>query len=414
MSISRGAGLQSCRVAVRRGLITLGLPLLVLTATLPTAACKLEQITIPLGQEVLVVQGVLTLDSAALAQYVVVERSLTGTTQIPDQDSLRGPPRPPLPVSGARVVVTRDDGDSLVYVEVPDTAGVYRVSWTESLSFVRPGRVYALKVTTPDGRVVTGRTRVPDRPMVTGVPPDGATFNRDRDSMVVGWSGAAFTKGIFAQVRPRNIERRLTLLVFTDSATFHIAGTTQVPVSSDNNPAVVWVAGTRETFTVSAMDTAFFNFFRTGNDPFTGAGFSNSLQGGMGVFGSMAPVNRTFDVVGDVDHPFEGRYSLTGTYDGATFSGDLRLFVTRDVVLPVLVSALVDNPAGLLAPRAEASGWVKDGALVLTLLRDPPGQPVQQLRYVINGTFHPNGTTGGTVYGPGQAPGGSFVLTRVP
>ena len=64
--------------------------------------CELQEVTVPLGREEIAVHGVLTLDSNATAQYIIVERTITGTTTIPDQESVRGlrGRRCPSPVRG--------------------------------------------------------------------------------------------------------------------------------------------------------------------------------------------------------------------------------------------------------------------------------------------------------------------------
>ncbi|MBI1722670.1 MAG: DUF4249 family protein [Gemmatimonadetes bacterium] len=386
-----------------------------MTVLILLSACKLQEVTIPLGSEVVVVQGVLTLDTAAAAQYIVVERSLTGTMVIPDQDSLRGPPRPPLPISGASVVVTRDDGDSAAFAEIPDTLGVYRLPRAVAQGFLAAGRVYRLRVATPDGRVVTGRTRMPDLPVVTGIPADGAVFDRDRDTLAVTWSGAAGTKGVFIQVRPRDLRRRLTLILFTDSTSFRVSGRLPLPFEEDTLPPWVWVAGTRQTFTVAAMDTSFFNFFRTANDPFTGSGFINGVEGGLGVFGSMAPVNRTYVVRGEVDHPYEGRYQLdyTPSNGGRAFTAELDVYVNRDRPAPALVNAIGTVTQGYFSggQALEAAGRISAaGALHLWVIDTETG--AEQPAILLVGGFDPAGAANGTVQDRDGATVGTYTLTR--
>jgi len=383
-------------------------------ATLLLTACNLEEISIPLGQEVLVVQGVMTLDPAVEAQYIVVERSLTGTIDAPDQDSLRAPPRPPLPVSGANVVVTRDDGNAMVFAEGA-IAGVYEFSGPASLGFLAAGREYFLRVTVPDGRVVTGRMRMPDFPSVQGLPADLAEFNRDRDTMRLSWSGGGSTKGVFVQVRPRDILRRLTLFFFTDSTRFRVAGSQPLPFVSDTLPPMVFVPGTRMTFTVAAIDSTLFDFTRSGNEPFTGAGFINTIEGALGVFGGVAPVNREWRVVADVDHPWEGRYLLE-LVDGDTVTqrADVRLFVTEEQDERTLVAGLLENGVGAQMQRAEVSGRVENGELRVTLLQDAATQRVQQFRLLLRGVFQPDGVTTGQAHEPGNIYFSDFRLTRLP
>ena len=377
---------------------------------LALASCELQEVTIPQGTPIVAVQCVLSLDSSAFAQYVVVEHSVTGTVKIPNQDSLRGPPRPPLPISGASVVITRDDGDTLGFAEIPDTAGVYSSPWPRSLPFLLPGRVYRLRVVTPQGDTVTGETRMPEPFQVSGLPPDGATFNRDHDTLALAWTGGRYSKGAYLQVRPRDVAKIVRMVLWTDSSHVRIPGTLPFPLPSDTIAPSVWTAGTRETFTVAAMDTNFFRFFRTANDPFTGSGFANSLTGGIGVFGAMIPVNRTYDVVADRHHPWEGDYRLSGP----DFGGIIHLFVDRDAPLPILVAGLVDSTSGFIAPRAESSGSV-DGAGIVTLavVRDVAGEPVHQARLILRGHLDATGTTTGTAVDASGNSHGTFTLTRM-
>jgi hypothetical protein len=219
---------------------------------------------------------------------------------------------------------------------------------------------------------------------------------------------------VFVQVRPRDIERRLTLFFFTDSAQFRVAGNQPLPFVGDDHPPVVWVPGTRMTFTVAAVDTNLFDFTRSGNNPFTGSGFINTLDGALGVFGGVAPVNRTYEVVGDSNHPYEGRYRLTANVGQTPLEGTLRLFVSRDAPEPLLVAALVESPVGFAAPRAEGAGRVENGRLSFVLLRDPPGAGVSPERVELRGAFEPAGVSTGEVLGAGQQPVGAFRLERLP
>lgn len=380
------------------------------------AGCQLEKVTIPLGQPIVVVQSVITLDPGVGAQYVVVERSLTGTMEIPDQDSLRGPPRPPVPISNALVLVTRDDSARVNFVEIPDTLGVYRLGQLDAPGFWQAGSQYHLLVVTPEGDSVRGRMRMPAVPTVGGLAGNGATLNRDRDTLDVTWSGGGSTKGVFVQVRPRDIQRRLTLLFFTDSTHFRIPGRIPLPFLSDTIPSVVWVAGSRMTFTVAAMDTNFFNFLHTGNDPFTGSGFINGLTGGLGVFGAMAPVNETYEVRADVDHPYEGRYTLVARSLADSAVLDVELYVNRDRPAPVLVNGLIRGtlfrPGAALAEIAELAGRVENGGLHAWLIG--PGGTGFLERSLLVGGFDPGGTATGTLRNPAGQDIGTWRMARIP
>lgn len=144
--------------------------LLRLAPLLLAGACTLADVTLPASEEVVAVEAVLRTD--ADVQTVVLHRSLDGR-------EVRGVP-------GARVTVTAPGGRTMLFAEsdqecfhVPgeyfnDEAGsveasCYQSSAAEGL-WVRPGSVYLLRVETPDGRVIQGRTRVPGAFALAGLP----------------------------------------------------------------------------------------------------------------------------------------------------------------------------------------------------------------------------------------------------
>lgn len=398
-----GAGIG----AVGRALAVAGLTLV--------GGCELREVTVPLGEETVVVHAMLTLDSSAAMQYVIVERSIIGTAEIPDRDSLRGLPRPPLPVLGATVVVTRDDSVSSRYSETT-TPGVYGIARDARPGFLAPGRGYRLQVDLPDGRRVRGRTRMPAFPVVTGMPTSDATFDRDRDTLRLRWTGAAGTDEIYVQVRPRDLQRRVTLVLLTDSPSVTIPGLLPLPVLSDSLPPSVWVAGTYQTLTVAAIDTNYFDHVRTASDPFTGSGYLNHLEGGIGVFGAVAPVYRTVAVRGTVDHPYEGRYALRARIGTDSLEGEVELYVTRERPEPVLVSGFVagttwhvgEPGASVPLGEVEASGLVGGGLVRLRVLESG----TRELG-ILEGVFSATGSTSGVARGPGGQAIGGFVLTRL-
>jgi hypothetical protein len=61
------------------------------------------------------------------------------------------------------------------------------------------------------------------------------------------------------------------------------------------------------------MDENFFRFNQTRNDPFSGRGFDNRLEGGLGVFGGLDPRAFKVKAVGDIDDPREGFYRIEMT-----------------------------------------------------------------------------------------------------
>lgn len=141
-----------------------------LAPLLLAGACTLADVTLPAGEEVVAVEAVLRTD--VFVQTVVLHRSLDGR-------DVRGVP-------GARVTVTAPGGRTISFQQsdrecyrVPGAyftdepltfeASCYLSSVDEGV-WVRPGDVYLLRVETPDGRVIQGRTRVPGAFGLAGLP----------------------------------------------------------------------------------------------------------------------------------------------------------------------------------------------------------------------------------------------------
>lgn len=132
--------------------------------------CTLTDVTIPAGEDVVAVEAILRTD--AQVQTVILHRSLNGR-------DVKG-------VTGASVVVAGDNGRTVTFMEGaeecyrvssayfeerPGTveATCYGSSATEG-AWVTPGTVYRLRVQTPDGKVIQGRTRVPGRFSLSRLP----------------------------------------------------------------------------------------------------------------------------------------------------------------------------------------------------------------------------------------------------
>jgi hypothetical protein len=282
--------------------------LLALLACVPAAACELQTTTVSRAEPVLLVHGVL--DPALAEQVVLVERGLAGQRAAvkPDYDA-RDPIRTSGgdPVNGATVVITDSAAFRLVLTERVFNGrptGVYAGSIVSPAQPLVSGRVYHLMVQTTDGELVTGRTRMPEIAPAPISIING--FNRDTDTLRLGWVPRRWTRAYW--VRVSTPQGPLTIPGNTNSVA--IAGT--IRNIAEDFGARAFLPGLVQRVTVAAVDSNLYDYERTGNDPFTGGGLINRLQGGIGVFGAVTDVlRRNVDVTATRRDPFEGVYIRT-------------------------------------------------------------------------------------------------------
>ena len=269
--------------------------------------CKFNEITIPQTAPAIVVHAVL--NPTLLTQVVLVERTLTGSVAV--NDSLFNPADPivsdgGVAVNQAQVVLTDSTGKSATAIEdvTEDNrrTGVYRINLNAPL---QPGERYTLRITTTDGQVVTGETRIP-QPLATSTDALTRTFNRDTDTLTVTWNPAPLTRAYAVRVEsPFG-----PYFLFTDSTRLRFVGDARNPFAS--NLEHLFIPGFRQQVTIAAVDSNFYDYYRTNNDPFTGAGIISRLQGGLGLFGSLVPVTGgTLNVTAAQTEPVEGRFRIS-------------------------------------------------------------------------------------------------------
>ena len=284
---------------------------------LVSSACTFDQQSLAVQPSQVVVHAVL--DPGTMMQEVLVERTLSGAANIPED--LRFDPDDPIntgggiPIGGAEITITGPDGSIRGFEQPapgrPSTysTGRYLVRFglggASTLPPLRRGVRYALRVRTPEGVVVTGSTVVPEiLPVVPSSRPDA--FNRDRDSLRIQWPDVRGARSFLVRAEsPFGI-----FLLFSDSNRVTLKGDLRNYFA--NSLERVFIPGFRQRVTVAAVDSNYFDYYRSRNDPFTGSGIINNLEGGIGLFGSAVNIyGRTLDVVQDLDEPsFEGVWDL--------------------------------------------------------------------------------------------------------
>lgn len=284
----------------------------ILPATLVLASsCKIEAIAIPRADPMLVVHSVL--NPAERNQFVLVEESLTGRQSVVTE----GPydPENPIatgngvPVRDAIVIITDPDGIAMqgaeIRTETGGTTGIYVVrldTYTPGTP-LKMGRRYELRVEA-NGLVATASTLVPRATLPVGVPV--MAFNRDQQTLNLPISDVELARAywvrIDAPVSPYTI--------FTVDREVAVSGNSRNFFTEDL--IRVFFPGFLQTVTVAAVDSNLYDYYRSGNDPFSGAGLISRISGGLGVFGSAVTIEkRQLDVTQDPSgDPIEATYTL--------------------------------------------------------------------------------------------------------
>jgi hypothetical protein len=312
----------------------------VLCSVAGLAACSLGEVTVAKTSPAIVVHAVL--NPSAAAQAVLVERTLSGAITIPDTSFDATDPIVSgggIPVSGALVEIIDSTGKVVAGVEDRTLstnghgAGVYRVPLgTGSL---RLGARYQLHVHTLDGADVTAFSRIP-APEVTSSGGFTRTFNRDRDTLFVQWNRVPKARSYAVRVEsPFG-----PFFLFTDSTRFRMTGDVRNLFAGDLQR--VFIPGFRQDMLVAAVDSNFYDYYRTNNDPFTGAGIISRVNGGLGLFGALVTLNSgTLTVTANQTEPIEGRFRLATSTGGAgPVASQLTLYVESNATRADLPSAL--------------------------------------------------------------------------
>jgi hypothetical protein len=258
------------------------------------------------------------------------------------------------------------------------------------------------------GHVVTGTTTVPSVGTVSvGVQSgtngaDTLLLQRERDSI---WITTAGMTGAAVQYEVARQEHRNLLLPFdipftyiTDTAgAVVIAGDLVMPFEGDEG-ADLLQPGRYYVLTVAAADRNYFDFARSEGDLFTGRGFINHLEGGIGVFGSVDPATRILKIVAQRRTAEEGRYRVTGAAAAGLVDATLEVYRTQPYGGIDPFSAFV---AGTWAGQPLTSG-VADGSFGESVRGINPegstfalevlaGALPDTVRYFLNGVRAPAG-----------------------
>jgi hypothetical protein len=242
-------------------------------------ACVEDTSVTPTAHD-LVVHAIL--DAGAHDQYVIVQ-------------STDGALSAQAPVAGATVTMTLPNGATVAAAEEANTtvaptffpeppiSHVYHLSLDRLGISLVPGGTYQLRVVAPDGRVVTGHTTIPAATAAT-LGPDTTTFDFRHDTLTVAFArvpGAARYQTNIAFAGGSSLYGALSDTVVSLPGTLSVFATV-----ANAGP------GASARVVITALDSAYYEYYRRSADPLSGIGTTGNLTGALGVFGSIVVVKR--------------------------------------------------------------------------------------------------------------------------
>lgn len=273
--------------------------------------CEIKGTTAPDLEPRVVVHAVLNPTSGV--QTILVERTLRSIS--PNA----GETRQFEPIGNARVVIYGPRGDSAVATRaggVGVSIGTYRVSSVTitdgsagnvqpNVLRIRPGERYRLRVETTIGTAV-GETTIP----VSG-PVDGArrTFNLDRDTLRANVANVRNAAGFYLRHETTRAAHERYVTTLGDALVRPMSGADDTDWSFSFADEAIY-PGLAQRFTLVAVDSNYFRYYVASFDPFGDDTRGNTLTGGVGLFGSVAPVmSKVLDLTANTDTPVEGSWA---------------------------------------------------------------------------------------------------------
>lgn len=285
------------------------------------AGCKIEEVAIPRTTPRIALHAVLS--ATASSQVMLLERTRTGSvTIIGEPFELENPfvNDPGIAEPGATATLVAPDGQLFVAREdlTPGGTGtgVYRFPLPGSL-LERTGS-YRLSVVTTGGEALTGETSVPGG--VAAQLANDRGFDRSADALALAWPATPGARSYLVRIEtpfgPRSF--------FTADTTVRLAGDLRnTDISSLPH---VFIPGFPQAVTVSAVDSNFYDWYRTHNGELSGSGLINRVQGGLGVFGALVRLRfEALTVVAPQPEAVAGTFVFTGTPEERIAAPYLRL-----------------------------------------------------------------------------------------
>jgi hypothetical protein len=311
--------------------------------------------------------------------------------------------------TGAQMTIIAPDGTRFVAKEDNTTRldgkgqGIYRFDLPGSS--LQRNAIYSLAVRTTAGEVLTAETSVPEgTPAMTA---SSGTFDRESDTLMLSWPAAPGARSYFLRIETPFGPRTF----FTESTQVRLPGLLR-NVDVEDLPHVFY-PGFAQAVTVSAVDSNYYDWYRTHNDEISGEGLVNRVTGGLGVFGAL--VRLRFDsvqVTAPRSQPIEGNFQFYGTQQEVLGTN----YIGFDIYIesPAARSGQSDALSGSYQPRPRFGydgcpvcgllGAARDGHVELALLKDWSGADTVE---VFDGRIQ-----GDTIVGVFRFSGGPFRFVR--
>lgn len=277
---------------------------------LAVAACEIEKVAIPRTESRIAMHAVLS--ATAPHQHVLLERTRNGSVAMiaPPFELMEPVVTDDIVETGAVVTLTTPGGQTLVAREESQIRGdgrgqgIYRVPLPGSA--LERNAEYRLTVRTAGGQQLVATTSVPGGAAAPVHEP--RVYDRSREAVTLSWPPAPGARSYFVRVEtpfgPRSF--------FTDSTHLMLPGDLRnADVSSLPH---VFIPGFPQAVTVSAVDSNFYDWFRTHNERISGRGLINRVQGGIGLFGSLVRLRfLELTVTAPQTEPASGTFLIVGT-----------------------------------------------------------------------------------------------------
>lgn len=275
------------------------------------AGCEFERVGIPRTEAFVAMHSVLS--PTAATQVVLLERTRNGSVFIiaPPFD-LEDPvvSDEGIAETGALVRLITPDGDTLAAREDNTVRsdlrgeGIYRFALPGSA--LHRGATYRLVVTTTQGETLTAETSVPEGDADTVR--EERVFDRSTGMLALSWPEIAGARAYFVRIEtpfgPRSF--------FTSATSLRLPGELR-NTDVDELPRV-FIPGFPQAVTVSAVDSNYYDWYRSSNNALTGTGLVDRVEGGLGVFGSLVRLHlQELRVVTPQTEPIAGFFQATGT-----------------------------------------------------------------------------------------------------